>query len=101
MLVDSVPIILAIIYFILMVCSFSISSTLSGSKISKNYMLIAVACLVGMILSISMFLQQQFGFLGSMELWYSNLLYALSILFPLAIIALAFLNIAITYSKYT
>ncbi|MHA1833910.1 MAG: hypothetical protein ACTSV7_07955 [Candidatus Baldrarchaeia archaeon] len=101
MLVDSVPIILAIIYFILMVCSFSISSTLSGSKISKNYMLIAVACLVGMILSISMFLQQQFEFLGSMELWYSNLLYALSILFPLAIIALAFLNIAITYSKYT
>jgi len=100
-LVDSVPIILAIIYFILMVCSFSISSTLSGSKISKNYMLIAVACLVGMILSISMFLQQQFEFLGSMELWYSNLLYALSILFPLAIIALAFLNIAITYSKYT
>ncbi|MEX2701467.1 MAG: hypothetical protein Q6368_000115 [Candidatus Baldrarchaeota archaeon] len=101
MLVDSVPIILAIIYFILMICSFSISSSLSGSKISKNYMLIAVACLVGMILSISMFLQQQFEFLGSMELWYSNLLYALSILFPLAIIALAFLNIAITYSKYT
>jgi len=100
-LVDSLPIVLAIIYFILMICSFSISSSLSGSKISKNYMLIAVACLVGMILSISMFLQQQFGFLGSMELWYSNLLYALSILFPLAIIALAFLNIAITYSKYT
>jgi len=100
-LVDSLPIILALIYFILVICSFSISSSLSGSKISKNYMLIAVACLVGMILSISMFLQQQFEFLGSMELWYSNLLYTLSILLPLAIMALAFLNIAITYSKYT
>jgi len=100
-LVDSVPIILALIYFILMICSFSISSSLSGSKISKNYMLIAVACLVGIVLSISTFLQQQFEFLGSMELWYSDLLYALSIIFPLIIMALAFLNIAITYSKYT
>ena len=101
MLVDNLPIILALIYFILMICSFSISSSLSGSKISKNYMLMAMACLVGIVLSIFAFLQQQFEFLGSMELWYSDLLYALSIIFPLVIMALAFLNIAITYSKYT
>lgn len=101
MLIENLPIILAVIYIILMICSLSISSSLSGSKISKNYTAIAIACLIGAITSLLTTLQQHLEIFSSIELLNPSVLYVLSILFPLTIIILAFLSIAITYSKYT
>lgn len=101
MLLENLPIILAVMYIVLMICSLSISSSLSGSRISKNYMAIAIACLIGAITSLLMTLQQYLEILSSLDFLNLSVLYVLSILFPLSIIVLAFLSIAITYSKYT
>jgi len=101
MLIENLPIILAVMYIILMICSFSISSSLSGSKVSKNYTAIAIACLIGTLISLLTTLQQHLEILGSIEFLSLDVLYALSILLPLTIIVLSFLSIAITYSKYT